>query len=74
MNVHRILNRLAWCTRSGHPILLWPWLLRSPTAPCSPGARRHDQAPLCKRIAALWIYLDPIRSSDGHLVNASGLR
>jgi DDE superfamily endonuclease len=46
VNVHRILNRAAWCPRSGSRILLG--LLVDAFAqrgPRGPGAGRHDRAP-----------------------------
>ncbi|MDE4915212.1 transposase [Methylobacterium sp. 092160098-2] len=75
VNVHCILNRAAWCPRSGSRILLG--LLVDAFAQRGPVVlglddtieRRHG-----KRIAAKGIYRDPVRSSDSHFVKASGLR
>ena len=75
MNVHRILNRAAWCPRIGSRILLC--LLVDAFAQRGPVVLGLDdtiERRRCKRIAAKGIYRDPVRSSDSHFVKASGLR
>lgn len=75
VNVHRILNRAAWCPRSGSRILLG--LLIAAFAPHGPVVLGLDdtiERRRGKRIAAKGIYRDPVRSSDSHFVKASGLR
>ena len=72
---HRVLNRTAWCPRVASRTLLG--LLVTAFAPKGSvvlgiddtiGRRRG------KRIAAKGIYRNPVRSSHGHFVKASGLR
>ena len=75
VNYHRVLNRAAWCPRAASRFLLG--LLVAAFAPRGPVVlgiddtieRRRGQ-----RIAAKGIYRDPVRSSRGHFVKASGLR
>ena len=75
-NYHRVLNRAVWDPRAAARLLLG--LLIDRLCPERPGAcsgiddtieRRRG-----KRIAAKGIYRDPVRSSKGHFVKASGLR
>jgi hypothetical protein len=75
VNVHRILNRTAWCPRTGSRILLG--LLVDAFAQRGPVVLGLDdtiERRRGKRIAAKGIYRDPVRSSDSHFVKASGLR
>lgn len=75
VNVHRILNRAAWCPRTGSRILRG--LLIGAFAPHGPVVLGLDdtiERRRGKRIAAKGIYRDPVRSSDSHFVKASGLR
>lgn len=75
VNAHRILNRAAWCPRSGNRILLG--MLISAFASRGPVILALDDAieRRCgKRIGAKGIYRDPVRSSGSHFVKASGLR
>ena len=74
-NYHRVLNRAAWSGREAARVLLG--LLLDAFVPVGPvllglddtiGRRRG------KRIGAKGIYRDPVRSSHGHFVKASGLR
>src|SRR3954468_11674955 len=73
---HRVLNRARWSSRALSPILL-RLLVRAFVAAGGPGlVGLHD--PIERRrgakIAAKGIYRDPVRSSQGHFVKASGLR
>ena len=75
VNVHRVLNRAAWCPRTGSHILLR--MLISAFMPRGPVIMALDdtiERRRGKRIAAKGIYRDPVRSSDAHFVKASGLR
>ena len=75
VNVHRVLNRAAWCPRTGSRILLG--MLISAFVPRGPVIMALDdtiERRRGKRIAAKGIYRDPVRSSDAHFVKASGLR
>ena len=75
VNYHRVLNRAAWCPRAASRILLG--LLVAAFAPSGPVVLGIDdtiERRRGKRIAAKGIYRDPVRSSHGHFVKASGLR
>jgi DDE superfamily endonuclease len=75
VNYHRVLNRAAWSGRSASRILLD--LLLATFAPAGPVVLGIDdtiERRRGKRIAAKGIYRDPVRSSHGHFVKASGLR
>jgi len=75
MNYHRVLNRAAWCPRAASRLLLG--LLVSafvPTGPVVLGLDDTIERRRGRRIAAKGIYRDPVRSSHGHFVKASGLR
>src|SRR5919107_1065368 len=75
VNYHRVLNRAAWS-----PILASRLLLRllsetfAPNGPVVLGLDDTIERRRGKRIAAKGIYRDPVRSSHGHFVKASGLR
>src|SRR4051794_10531177 len=74
-NSHRVLNRAAWDARAAARLLLG--LLVAAFAPSGPvllGIDDTIERRRGKRIAAKGIYRDPVRSSKGHLVKASGLR
>src|SRR3954465_12964928 len=74
-NYHRVLNRAAWDARAAARLLLG--LLVAAFAPSGPvllGIDDTIERRRGKRIAATGIYRDPVRSSKGHLVKASGLR
>jgi len=64
VNVHRILNRAAWCRRSGSRILLGllvdAFAQRGPVVLGLDDTIEHRRG---KRIAANGIYRDPVRSS-----------
>ncbi len=75
VNYHRVLNRAAWCPRAAARLLLG--LLVAAFAPAGPvmlGIDDTIERRRGKRIAAKGIYRDPVRSSHGHFVKASGLR
>jgi hypothetical protein len=72
---HRVLNRAAWDTRAAARLLLG--LLIAAFAPVGPVVLGIDdtiERRRGKRIGAKGIYRDPVRSSRGHFVKASGLR
>ena len=75
VNYHRVLNRAAWCPRAASRVLLG--LLVAAFAPSGPVVLGIDdtiERRRGRRIAAKGIYRDPVRSSHGHFVKASGLR
>jgi hypothetical protein len=75
VNYHRVLNRAAWCPRAASRTLLS--LLIAAFAPKGAVVLGIDdtiERRRGKRIAAKGIYRDPVRSSHGHFVKASGLR
>ena len=75
VNYHRVLNRAAWCPRAASRLLLG--LLVAAFAPAGLVVLGIDdtiERRCGKRIAAKGIYRDPVRSSHGHFVKASGLR
>jgi DDE superfamily endonuclease len=74
-NYHRVLNRAAWSGRAAGCVLLG--LLLDAFAPKGPvilGVDDTIERRRGKRIRAKGIYRDPVRSSKGHFVKASGLR
>ena len=74
-NYHRVLNRAAWDARAAARLLLG--LLVAAFAPTGPVVLAIDdtiERRRGKRISAKGIYRDPVRSSKGHFVKASGLR
>src|ERR671926_706519 len=75
VNYHRVLNRAAWSGRAAARVLLG--LLLDAFAPRGPvllGLDETIERRRAKRISAKGIYRDPVRSSHGHFVKASGLR
>src|SRR3954454_19379669 len=74
-NYHRVLNRAAWDARAAARLLLG--LLIAVFAPSGPVLLGIDdtieERRRGKRISAKAIYRDPVRSSKGHFVKASGL-
>ncbi len=75
VNYHRVLNRAAWSGRAAAQVLLR--LLLDAFAPSGPVVLGLDdtiERRRGKRISAKGIYRDPVRSSHGHFVRASGLR
>ena len=74
-NYHRVLNRAAWSGRAAARVLLG--LLLETFVPAGPvllGLDDTIERRRGKRISAKGIYRDPVRSSHGHFVKASGLR
>jgi hypothetical protein len=75
VNYHRILNRAAWSGRAAARVLLGLLLdAFLPTGPVLLGLDDTIERRRGKRISAKGIYRDPVRSSHGHFVKASGLR
>ncbi|WP_217362795.1 transposase [Roseicella sp. DB1501] len=75
VNYHRILSRAAWSGRAAARVLLG--LLLDAFVPAGPvllGLDDTIERRRGKRISAKGIYRDPVRSSHGHFVKASGLR
>src|SRR6266508_4610972 len=75
-NYHRVLNRARWSSRALSRILL-ELLVRTFVAAGAPVLVGLDDTIERRRgakIAAKGIYRDPVRSSKGHFVKASGLR
>src|SRR4030081_2611599 len=75
-NYHRVLNRARWSSRALSPILL-ALLVRAFVPAGGPVLVVWDDSIERRRgakIAAKGIYRDPVRSSKGHFVKASGLR
>ena len=75
VNYHRVLNRAAWSGRAAGRVLLR--LLLDAFVPAGPvllGLDDTIERRRGKRISAKGIYRDPVRSSHGHFVKASGLR
>ena len=72
---HRVLNRARWSARAAARVLLG--LLVATFVPSGPvviGVDDTLERRWGKRITARGIYRDPVRSSHGHFVRASGLR
>jgi DDE superfamily endonuclease len=75
VSYHRVLNRAAWSGRAAARVLLG--LLLDAFAPRGPvllGLDDTIERRRGRRIGAKGIYRDPVRSSKGHFVKASGLR
>lgn len=75
INYHRVLSRAIWSSRAASQILLLQ-LVQLFAASGTIVVRIDDtiERRRGKRIAAKGIYRDPVRSSHGHFVKASGLR
>jgi hypothetical protein len=72
---HRVLNRATWSSLAASRVLLG--LLVAVLAPSGPlllGIDETLERRWGAKIAARGIYRDPVRSSKGHFVKASGLR
>src|SRR5438034_409739 len=75
-NYHRVLNRAMWSSRALSRILvrLLVQLFVPEDAPIVVGIDETIERRRGAKIAAKGIYRDPVRSSKGHFVKASGLR
>lgn len=74
-NYHRVLNRNRWSSRAVARRLLTSLIAAfMPTGPVVIGLDDTLERRWGARIKARGIYRDPIRSSHGHFVKASGLR
>ena len=72
---HRVLNRARWSSLTASRVLLGLLVATfAPTGPLVLGVDETIERRRGKRIAAKGIYRDPVRSSHGHFVKASGLR
>jgi hypothetical protein len=74
-NYHRVLNRNQWSSRCVARCL-FRLLINTfvPTGPVVVGLDDTIERRWGRKIKARGIYRDPVRSSHGHLVKASGLR
>lgn len=72
---HRVLNQARWSARTAARVLLGLLVAAFvPTGPVIIGVDDTLERRWGKRIKARGIYRDPVRSSHGHFVKASGLR
>jgi DDE superfamily endonuclease len=72
---HRVLNRAAWSSWALSRTLLGLWVQAFvPTGPILCGLDDTIERRRGAKIKAKGIYRDPVRSSHGHFVKASGLR
>src|SRR3954451_11836513 len=72
---HRVLSHGHWCSRAlAHRLLLLLVATFVPDGPVVMGVDDSIERRWGARIAARGIYRDPVRSSRGHFVKASGLR
>jgi hypothetical protein len=72
---HRVLSHGRWCSRAvAHRLLLLLVAAFVPDGPVVVGLDDTIERRWGARIAARGIYRDPVRSSHGHFVKASGLR
>lgn len=72
---HRVLSHGHWCSRAlAHRLLLLLVAAFVPDGPVVVGLDDTIERRWGARIAARGIYRDPVRSSRGHFVKASGLR
>lgn len=75
VNYHRVLNRAVWSPRAASRLLLAHLITAfAPDGPVILGIDDTIERRRGKRIATMGIYRDPVRSSHGHFVKASGLR
>jgi hypothetical protein len=75
VNFHRVLNRAVWNSRLASRLLLGRLIAASvPVEPVVLGLNDTIERRRGKRIAAMGIYRDSVRSSHRHFVKASGLR
>ena len=74
-NYHRVLNRTQWSARQASQRLLAMLIVRFvPAGPLVFGLDDTIERRRGQKIEAKGIYRDPVRSSKGHFVKASGLR
>src|SRR6266705_6416805 len=75
-NYHRVLNRAHWSSYEVSRRLLGvlAWVFVAADAPVVVGLDDTIERRWGAKIAARGIYRDPVRSSKGHFVKASGLR
>jgi DDE superfamily endonuclease len=74
-NYHRVLSRARWSEHGGARLLLRLLLATFvPSGPVLLGIDDTIERRRGKRIKAIGIYRDPVRSSHAHFVKASGLR
>ncbi|HEV2130438.1 MAG TPA: transposase [Longimicrobiaceae bacterium] len=74
-NYHRVLNRARWCVRQAGHILLQSLVdTFAPEGPLVFGLDDTIERRWGRKIKPRGIYRDPVRSSHGHFVKASGLR
>jgi hypothetical protein len=72
---HRVLSHGRWCSRAvAHRLLLLLVAALAPDGPVAVGLDDTIERRWGARITARGIYRDPVRSSHGHFVKASGLR
>src|SRR3954468_17477302 len=72
---HRVLSHGHWCSRAlAHRLLLLLVAAFVPDGPVVVGLDDTIERRRGAKIAAKGIYRDPVRSSHGHFVKASGLR
>jgi hypothetical protein len=72
---HRVLSRAHWSSLAASRVLLGLLVTAFvPTGPLLLGVDETIERRRGQRIAAKGIYRDPVRSSHGHFVKASGLR
>jgi DDE superfamily endonuclease len=72
---HRVLSQGHWCSRAlAHRLLLLLVAAFVPDGPVVVGLDDSIERRRGERIRARGIYRDPVRSSRGHFVKASGLR
>jgi hypothetical protein len=74
-NFHRVLNRNRWCGRAiARQLLMLLVGAFAPEGPVIVGLDETLERRWGSKISARGIYRDPVRSSHGHFVKASGLR
>lgn len=74
-NYHRVLSRAVWSSRAASQVLLKQLVAAfAPTGVLVMGLDDTIERRKGKQIKAKGIYRDPVRSSHGHFVKASGLR
>ncbi|SMB89473.1 hypothetical protein SAMN00790413_00440 [Deinococcus hopiensis KR-140] len=72
---HRVLNQARWFSLHPSRVLLGLWVTAFvPTGPLVLGLDGTVERRTGVNISAKGIYRDPVRSSHGHFVKASGLR